>query len=99
MKAYIVNCSTGCTCCSYQNHSCGPYLTREHAEDACRRFLETKRLASQYARRGVYEIEECEAEQLPDGRLIIGNIVLPGFAKFDDQIDFGLGNEHRVEPA
>lgn len=97
MKAYIVQCSTGCSCCSYENHACGPYSSREEAEKACDDFRRNKRLSSQYAPQGRYDIEEYEAEQLPDGRLIIGNIVFRGFTEWGQRIDFGLDDCYRVE--
>jgi len=80
MKAYTIYCSTGCTCCSYENHYRGPFSSREKAEEAKAHYKEIRLLASQFARQGNYHIEECEAEQLPDGRIILGNLVFPGFA-------------------
>ena len=81
MKAYIIYCSTGCTCCSYENHYRGPFSSREKAEEARKSYRELPLLASQYARKGNYDISEyeAEAEQLPDGRIIVEDRVFPGF--------------------
>ena len=80
MKAYMIHCSTGCTCCSNENHYCGPFSSREIAEGFKARFHATKRLASQYAPNGHYKVEEYDTEVLPDGRIIISSRVFPGWA-------------------
>jgi hypothetical protein len=75
-KAYFIYCGTGCTCCNYQNHYCGPFSTLEIAEDYKRRFHEGKKLASQYAPNGQYCIEEETVDMtLPNGRVIINDRV------------------------
>ena len=86
VKIWLVECSTGCTCCSDENHTRGPFSTREIALQRTLKYRELRILASQYAARGVYYIQESEAEQLPDGRLISGGTVYNGFA---DQYDAG----------
>lgn len=89
MIAFIVEARTGCSCCVGENHHRGPYKTREYAEKMVGTFKEMRLLASQFAPRGSYHIEEHEAEQLPDGRLIILDRVFPGFAEDgnSDRID------------
>lgn len=79
-KSYIIRCSTGCSCCSYENHYRGPYSSRKVAEERCKVFTSIRLLASQYARNGNYTIEEHEAEVLPDGRIIIDGTVFAGWA-------------------
>lgn len=72
---FVIYCATGCTCCNDENHYRGPYKTREDAQRRIDFFLSPKSdfwpLASQYAKRGRYNIEERNYELLPDGRLII----------------------------
>jgi hypothetical protein len=66
---------TGCTCCSSENHYRGFYRTKEDAERRIRYYYSPDSkfwpLASQYARRGRYSIEEVEIEDLKDGRYIL----------------------------
>lgn len=80
MKAFTIYCSTGCTCCSNENHYRGPFSSREIAEEKVKHFREVRLLASQYSKNGNYHIYEEEAEQLPDGRVIVDDRVFPGFA-------------------
>lgn len=84
-KAFVIYCSTGCTCCSSENHYRGPFSSREIAERRADDYHKARILASQYARNGRYEIEEHEAEILPDGRIIVDNTVFGGWA--DDGYD------------
>lgn len=86
-KGYIVECSTGCTCCSNENHLRGPFSSREVAEAACVQYHNMAILASQYARNGNYYVREYDAESLPDGRIIVGSIVFPQWK--DDSIGEG----------
>lgn len=79
MKSYIIHCSTGCSCCNEENHYRGPYKAQKDAEDAKAGFQLNKLLASQYAPEGRYSIEEHEAEELPDGRIIIGRRIFPNW--------------------
>jgi len=80
MEAYFVECRTGCSCCSSENHSRGPFSTKEIAEARVVAYRGMSLLASQFARSGVYVVEECdEIEALPDGRLIIDDHVYRGF--------------------
>ncbi len=75
-KCYLIYAGTGCTCCNNENHYRGPYKSKEDAE---RRVVYYKSdgskywpLASQFARRGTYSIEEVSFEDLNDGRIILG---------------------------
>jgi hypothetical protein len=85
VKAFIIECRTGCSCCAYENHYRGPYSSREVADAVAKRFYDNKLLASQYARNGVYDVQEYDAEILPDGRIIIDNTVFANF--MDDGIE------------
>ena len=87
MKGYLVACSTGCTCCSNENHTRGPFSSREIAEGACAKYLEVGVLGSQYARKGRYQVEEYDAELLPDGRVIVANVVVPKWKDEDILVD------------
>jgi len=92
-KAYVVYCSTGCSCCSDENHYRGPFSTREIAEARCELYTKTRLLASQYARNGNYKIEEYDAELLPGGRVIVDDTVFAGWAEDtgEDYIDRNWG--------
>lgn len=79
-KAFMIHCTTGCSCCREDNHYCGPFSDRDIAKYWAKEFHDKKKLASQYAPNGCYDISEHDAEILPDGRLIIGNTVFPGWA-------------------
>jgi len=46
-------------------------------------FIDGRKLSSQFSVAGRYLIEEEEAEQLLDGRLIINDRVFPGWADDD----------------
>lgn len=89
LKGYVIHCTTGCTCCSSENHFRGPFSTREIAEAKADVYHKEKVLASQYARNGRYRIEEFEAEVLPDGRVIVDNTVFEGWADegYGDRIE------------
>lgn len=80
MTYFFIYCGTGCTCCNDQNHYRGPYASREEAERRIKHFLDPESkfwpLASQYARRGRYSVEEKEVEMLGDGRWIADGRVL-----------------------
>ena len=80
MTGYIVECRSGCTCCSYQNHACGPFSTRAVAESAMEEFYAKSKVASQFAPNGRYRVDEYEVEVLTDGRLILDNCVFAGWA-------------------
>ncbi len=86
MKSFFIYCSTGCSCCNNENHYRGPFSSRSVAEERIKYYREHPILASQYAKRGVYDIEPWEqlsngyeTEQLPDGRLIINDRVYAGY--------------------
>jgi len=74
-KIYVIHARTGCSCCMDDNHYRGPYKTND---DAMRRINYYKSanseywpLASQYARRGSYFVEELTIEPVSGGRFII----------------------------
>lgn len=86
MKAYFVYCSTGCTCCNYENHFRGPFSSLDITKKKIKEYRECRILSSQYSANGNYsikEVSETEIEQLPDGRLIIENRVYSSFKDSD----------------
>lgn len=88
-KVFIVECSTGCSCCRNENHYRGPYSSREIAEGRVETFREIPLLSSQYSKTGNYHIHEQTGELLPDGRIISDDKVYTGFK--DDGVDDRLG--------
>lgn len=82
--AYIIYCSTGCSCCNNENHYRGPFSSKAAADAAVTQFKAMPLLASQYSAKGNYTIEEVECEHLPDTRLIINNHWV--CAKFVDDV-------------
>ena len=81
-EIWVIRCHTGCTYCSNENFTEGPYLTEE---DAIKIKLGYEAghgnpLASQYAKYGTYSIDKWEVEILPDGRWIHeSNVFKEGF--------------------
>ncbi len=83
-QIFVIECRTGCSCCSNENHFRGPYETNE---DATKRinFYKTSTgdkqfwpVCSQFSRRGSYNIHTVSVEELPDGRVILnGSHVQP----------------------
>lgn len=69
---YAVYLQTGCSCCHDDNYTEGPF-TLEEAQAFIDKAIYgdgPPPIASQYARRGRYDILEIEIEELPDGRII-----------------------------
>jgi len=84
--AFVIYCRTGCTCCSCENHHRGPYKTQEDADRRIKYFYKDDSkfwpVASQYARRGGYDIGKITLEHLPDGRVIINDYRVMKSIKF-----------------
>lgn len=76
-RVAMIECTTGCSCCHWDNHYRGPFNPSQ-AEEAIKVLRETRIVASQYAPNGVYRIEEHDCEILPDGRIVVGDTVFPG---------------------
>lgn len=74
-KVWFVEASTGCSCCSDENFTAGPFLTEEEAQTQARIYEGGRRLASRYAKNGRYYVHADEAEPLGDGRFIVGDVV------------------------
>ena len=95
-RAFLIYAGTGCSCCNDQNHYRGPYRTKDDAERRMTYYLAPDSkywpLASQFAKRGCYCVEEIEVEQLPDGRVIICR------DKVRDYFDFVTVNEDGTIP-
>lgn len=97
ITVWSIECRTGCSCCSYENHTRGLYLTHEEAERRRDKFHSMPLLASQYSKTGVYHIRGHEAEKLPDGRLIVdGKRVVPPEEIFPVDAQGEVGGEDRL---
>lgn len=79
VEVFAIDCSTGCSCCSDENHSRGFYQTREEVEARIKRFKSgvDNPVASQYARYGCYSIEKYDAEEIDKDRMIVDAHVFP----------------------
>jgi len=102
MKLILIECRTGCTCCSSDNHYRGPYKTVDDAKRRIASFLAPDSkfwpVASQYAHRGNYSVQEVEAEQLPDGRIIVGESrVYPETTCIEVNPDGMISSDHKNE--
>lgn len=102
MKIFLIDCRTGCSCCSDENHWRGPYRTKEDAERRVKSFLAIDSkfwpLASQYADHGRYSIREFEAEELPDGRIIMVDRVfsVPQFIEVAEEGTISVAHENEI---
>lgn len=63
----------------YEDHLRGPYSSREIAEKKVEEFKDEKTFTGEHIRSGLYEIIKRSGEKLPDGRIICGERVFPGF--------------------
>jgi hypothetical protein len=90
VPAFTVYCSTGCTCCSGENHDRGPFSNREVVNTKIAAYRAMPLLASQFSATGHYEVSETTAEKLPDGRIIVDGRV---FASFKDAEPAGSDEE------
>lgn len=72
-KMWYIACSTGCSCCAYENFDQGFYDNSEEPQAIIDKWLkgDGNPLASQYAKHGRYRLCEVEVEILPDGRWIV----------------------------
>lgn len=72
-KMWYIACSTGCSCCAYENFDEGFYDNPEEPQAIIDKWLkgDGNPLASQYAKYGRYQLCEVEVEILPDGRWIV----------------------------
>ncbi len=77
MLVYSIRCTTGCTCCKYENHFRGLYKSIDEAKARIARFRlgVDNPLSSQYAKYGRYSIFEHDAEEISNDRLIIDDKV------------------------
>ena len=77
---FVIHCSTGCTCCSSENHYRGFYASQADAQRRVDSFrsLDSKfwPVASQFAPHGCYTISEGTIEIVGDGRAIWGSRVV-----------------------
>lgn len=90
MDIYLIECRSGCSCCSDQNHYRGPYKTKEEAEKRIEYFscenAHNNPVASQYARKGRYYISKYEAEEIGGNRVIVSDKVFDwnGFIELNE---------------
>ncbi|XZH79216.1 hypothetical protein ACSW8S_15175 (plasmid) [Clostridium perfringens] len=78
-EVWYICCSTGCTCCSYEDFDQGFYSSEEEAKGIVEKYLkgDGNPLGSQYAKYGKYYVEKAQAELLGDGRMIVNGSVYP----------------------
>ncbi len=86
-KLYFILARTGCSCCRNENHYRGPYIDHGSAERRIRYYKISSGvdaywpLASQFARRGAYNVVEMSVEFISGNRAIIDNThVVPSSA-------------------
>ena len=89
--AFFISCGTGCSCCNHEDHLTGPFRSLQRAKEMVESYRASKRLASQYAPNGVYEIGWSKGELVPDGRIICDDRVFAGFID-DPDFDGWIGN-------
>jgi hypothetical protein len=101
-KVYTIRAMTGCSCCHDENHERGFYRTKEDAERRINFYLTSSGkelyypLASQFARRGRYSIEDYDVEILPDGRWIIEKHVIENPIFIDVALDGSATTEEKI---
>lgn len=74
---FLIDASTGCTCCRNENFTQGPYTDKAEAQAIIDRWSkgDCNPLGSQYAEYGRYTLEEHQAEVISGGRFIINDRV------------------------
>jgi len=79
MKIFLIECRTGCSYCSYENHYRGPFESKEDADRRIAFFLlagvGNNPVASQYSKKGNYDVREYDAEEISNNRVIINDRV------------------------
>ena len=91
---YLIRCSTGCSCCAHENHYRGPFSARTIAESKVREYQAIPVLASQYAKRGHYDIEEHQAT------ILNGVVIVDTGNWFDSFADsYPAGDEKEIVTA
>lgn len=99
-KTYSIACRTGCTCCSYENHSLGFYKSKDDAERRIKWFKDPNAnnnpLASQYARKGCYSINEHTVEFYKDQIIVDNHIFNNNIIETNEDGTIKTGIEERV---
>lgn len=90
MDAFFTTATTGCSCCRHENRIFGPFSTLIAAQTQRDRNNVGTQFASQYAAHGCHSISKADAEQLGDGRIVIGDRIFPSWA--DEAFDAELGH-------
>lgn len=76
IDAFMIRATTGCSCCREENQVRGPWRTLDGAREAKAAYARARLLSSQYAPNGCYEIFKVPAELLPDGRLVLDELIV-----------------------
>lgn len=97
MLAFFTISETGCTCCRSDNRIFGPFKELDSAKSRRESNIASKNFASQYTTTGRHTLGSSEAEQLPDGRLIIGSRVFAGWAEDTRDDEIGHPDEFYVD--
>lgn len=71
-KAWVLHCSTGCSCCRSDNFYAGPFRTKEEARAQAQSFSRSARLSSQYSSSGNYYVEEVDLVEIGPVLIIDG---------------------------
>lgn len=77
VKAWVIECCPGCSCCAEDSCYFGPYRTKAKATEQRARWLagtDPCPIPSYCAPKPKYELEEVTAEELPDGRVILSGV-------------------------
>jgi hypothetical protein len=99
MKLFAIECRTGCTCCSCDNHYRGPYKTSEDAQRRINYFLSPDSKAFSSCVLGSngppHIIRELDAEEIDSNRWIINNRVFnrTSFIEVNENGELLLGQD------
>lgn len=100
-KIFLIYAGTGCTCCNHENHFRGPYKSSEDAERRVAYYKSDDSkywpLASQYARRGTYSVEEVSVEAISDDRYILGGDAVVNGLEFIEVNEDGTVSDNQDE--
>lgn len=72
---FFIEAETGCTCCCSEDHTRGPFKTKEEADRRIAYYLNPESpyapLASQYAPQGRYRVRVATVEDISGDRVIV----------------------------
>lgn len=84
--AFLIFCSTGCSCCRSENYYQGFYDTLEEAIEIATYKWRNKSIRSQYSDNGEYTIYEVAIEEISHDRIILDGQVV--FKKDEDVCEY-----------